>query len=71
MIGLCVCSFYPFTDIIDQECSVGSSVVEWGDTVVFFLACRIPYFKAKSDVTQMHHPGQESTWRVREQNETI
>lgn len=54
-------SFYPFAEIVDQQSSVGSSVVEGGDTVVFLLACRIPYLKAESDVTQMHHSGQVGT----------
>lgn len=57
-----VCSFYPFADIVDQERSVGSSVVKWGDTMVFFLPCRVPYLKSKSDVIQMYHPGQVGTW---------
>lgn len=66
-----LCSFYLFANIVDQESSVSSSVVERGDTVVFFLTCRIPYLKAKSDVTEIHHPGQVGTCGDREENETI
>lgn len=61
-VGNGFCSSYPFADVVDQQCSVGSPVVKWGHAVVLFLPCRVPYLKAKGHVPQMDHVGHVSTW---------